>query len=382
MKNQVYFASLKATVQRNLFDKIDTLLERIDLSQRVKNNDLVAIKLHFGERGNAAFIRPIFIRRIVDQVKKYKGKPFLTDANTLYRGDRSEAVSHLTLAVEHGFNYAVVNAPLIIADGLRGNTYEKVKINQRILKEVYVGAEIIHADTLISCAHFKGHELTGFGGTLKNLGMGCASRQGKLNQHSSLSPKVDNKKCTSCQECIIRCPENAISLSNQKARIEEKKCIGCAECIMTCPEGAIQIRWNEPFDVFQKKMVEYAYGALKGKRKKAIFLNFLTQISPACDCYGMADAPIVPDIGILASTDPVAIDQASCDLVNQSVGLEGTALKANKKRGEDKFRAVYPKVDWTIQLDYAQSIGLGSREYELIRVCEQVGRPTDSPLQI
>ena len=368
MKSQVFFASLKATLQRNLFDKIDTLLDKTGLAQRIKAGSLVAIKLHFGEKGNTAFIRPVFIRKIVDRVKQCKAKPFLTDANTLYRGERTEAVSHLTVAIEHGFNYAVVNAPLIIADGLRGNTCEKVRINREILKEVYIGAEIAHADALISCAHFKGHELTGFGGALKNLGMGCAARQGKLTQHSSLSPKVDTKLCTTCQECIEQCPAEAISLSHQRARIEQKKCIGCAECIMVCPQGAIQIRWNEPGDVFQKKMVEYAYGALKGKEKNAIFLNFLTQISPACDCYGMADAPIVPDIGILASIDPVAIDQASCDLVNNEKGLEGTALKVNREKGKDKFSGVYPKVDWTIQLQYAEEIGLGLREYELIEV--------------
>jgi len=368
MKSRVFFASLRATLQRNLFDKLDTLLDKTGLSQKMKAGNLVAIKLHFGEKGNSAFIRPIFIRRIVDRVKQCKAKPFLTDANTLYRGERTEAVSHLTVAIEHGFNYASVNAPLIIADGLRGNTYEKVKINQKLLKEVYIGAEIVHADSLISCAHFKGHELTGFGGALKNLGMGCASRQGKLSQHSSLSPKVNGKLCTACQECIKQCPVEAISLSNQKARIEQKKCIGCAECIMVCPQCAIQIQWNEPVDVFQKKMVEYAYGVLKGKERKTLFLNFLTQISPACDCYGMSDAPIVPDIGILSSTDPVAIDQASCDLVNMEKGLEGTALKASLQEGKDKFLDIYPKVDWTIQLDYAAEIGLGVREYELIEV--------------
>ena len=368
MKSQVFFASLKATVQRNLFDKIDTLLDKTGLTQRVSPGDLVAIKLHAGEKGNTAFIRPIFIRKMVDRVKQCKAKPFLTDANTLYRGERGDAVSHLTIAIEHGFNYAVVNAPFIIADGVRGNTYEKVRVNQRIFKEVYIGAEIVHADALISCAHFKGHELTGFGGALKNLGMGCASRQGKLSQHSSLSPKVDSNLCTACQECIQRCPAEAISLSNRKARIEQKKCIGCAECITICPQGAIQIRWNEPAEMFQKKMVEYACGALKGKEKKALFLNFLTQISPACDCYGMADAPIVPDIGILASTDPVAIDHASCDMVNNEKGLEGTALKANFEKGKDKFLGVYPKVDWTIQLNYAEEIDLGSRQYELIEV--------------
>jgi hypothetical protein len=368
MKSQVFFASLRGTLQRNLFNKLDALLDKTDFPGRVKTGNLVAIKLHFGERGNTAFIRPIFIRRIVERMKQCKAKPFLTDANTLYRGERTEGVSHLTVAIEHGFNYAVVNAPVIIADGLRGNTFEKVTINQKIFKTVYIGAEIVHADALISCAHFKGHELTGFGGTLKNLGMGCASRQGKLNQHSSLTPKVDSKQCTACQACIQQCPAEAISLSNRKARIEQKKCFGCADCIRVCPQGAVQIRWNESADVFQKKMIEYAYGVLKGKGKKALFLNFLIQISPACDCYGMADAPIVPDIGILASIDPVAIDQASCDLVNNERGLEGTALKANLQKGKDKFLGIYPKVDWTIQLDYAEKIGLGSRMYDLIAV--------------
>lgn len=368
MKSQVFFASLRTTVQKNLFHKLDLLFDNLNFPQRVKSGDLVAIKLHVGERGDTAFIRPIFIRRIVERTKECGAKPFLTDANTLYRGERAEAVSHLVLAIEHGFNYAVVNAPFIIADGLKGNTCKKVKVNQKIFKDVFIAAEIVHADALISCAHFKGHELTGFGGTLKNLGMGCASRQGKLCQHSSLSPKVESNKCVACEECIKQCPASAISLSHQKARIEEKKCLGCAQCILICPQGAIQIRWNESPEVFQKKMVEYAYGVLKGKEKKTFFLNFLTQISPACDCYGMADTPIVPDIGILAATDPVAIDQAAVDLVNNEKGLEGSALKSNLEKGKDKFLDLYPKVDWTIQLKYAEEIGLGLRKYELIEI--------------
>jgi uncharacterized Fe-S center protein len=217
-------------------------------------------------------------------------------------------------------------------------------------------------------AHFKGHELTGFGGTLKNLGMGCAARQGKLKQHSNVSPKVKRKDCVSCGRCISWCPGEAISFVEEKAKIDLKKCIGCGECIMVCPEGVIQINWNETIEVFQEKMVEYSLSALKGKEKKSIFLNFLTDISPACDCYGHADRPIVADIGILGSLDPVAVDQASADMVNAEEGLKNSALRSSHKRGQDKFRDLYPNVDWEIQLNYAQKLGMGNREYELVKI--------------
>jgi len=337
MKNKVLFADMRTSTKENLFDKLNLLLEGLEIKSRIKENSLIAIKLHFGERGNTAFIPPIFVRKIVDKVKQYQGKPFITDTNTLYRGDRSEAVSHLTVAIHHGYSYSVVNAPLVISDGIWGNTSAKVRIDKQIFKEVSIGAELFHADNIISVAHFKGHELTGFGGTLKNLGMGGASRQGKLAQHSNLSPKVDRKLCKGCGDCIKICPQLAIALIEKKSKIDQEKCIGCAECITLCPQGAIQIQWNETSTIFQKKMVEHVFGVLKGKRERAIFLNFLINISPACDCYGHADAPIVSNIGILASTDPVAIDKASVDLVNQETGMVNSALKSNFKEGEDKF---------------------------------------------
>jgi len=357
---------MRTSTKENLFDKLNLLLEEIGIKSRIKENSLIAIKLHFGERGNTSFIPPIFIRKIVDKVKQYKGKPFITDTNSLYRGERSEAVSHLSLAAHHGYVYSVIDAPLVISDGIRGNTSIKVRIDKPIFKEVSIGAELFHADNIISAAHFKGHELTGFGGTLKNLGMGGASRQGKLAQHSNVSPKVDKKLCNGCGDCIEICPQQAISYIEKKSKIDKDKCIGCAECITFCPKGAIQIQWNETSIIFQKKMVEHAFGLLKGKIDKAIFINFLMNISPACDCYGHSDAPIVSDIGILASTDPVAIDQASVNLVNKETGLNKTALKSNFKRGEDKFRGLYPEINWEVQLDYAEKIGLGFREYELV----------------
>jgi uncharacterized Fe-S center protein len=377
MKSDVFFSDLKLGSGKTLFDKLDTLLDRADLKGKISEKDLVAIKLHFGEKGNTAFVRPIFLRRIVDRVKQYKGKPFLTDTNTLYTGARSEAVSHLTTAFQHGFTESVVNAPILIADGLRGNNAVKVRIDKPLFKTVSIAREIDMADALITVTHFKGHELSGFGGALKNLGMGCASREGKLSQHSNISPQVKGKACKGCERCLGWCAQQAISMLSPQsgvetkqsiASIDPKKCVGCGECILTCPSGAIQIQWNESIPIFQKKMVEHACGATQKKKGKALYLNFLTQISPACDCYGFSDAPIVNDIGILSSVDPVAIDQASVDLVNGEAGNRSSKLSKNWNPGEDKFRAVYPEVDWSIQLAYGEEIGMGTREYELIRI--------------
>ncbi len=376
MKSDVFFADLKAR-GKTVLDKLDSLLDRSDLKGKVKERDLVAIKLHFGEKGNTAFIRPIFLRRVVDLVKQYQGKPFLTDTNTLYRGMRQEAVSHLDTAYQNGFVYSVVDAPILIADGLRGNSAIKVRIDKPIFKTVSVAHDIYMADALIGVAHFKAHELSGFGGTLKNLGMGCASREGKLSEHSNISPQVKRKACKGCEQCLTACAHEAISMKppskgietkHRIAFIDSKRCVGCGECILTCPTGAIQIQWNETIPIFQKKMVEHAYGAIQKKKGKALYLNFLTQISPACDCYGYSDAPIVPDIGILSSEDPVAIDQASVDLVNGEEGNRSSKLTKNWRAGEDKFSAIYPEVDWNIQLSYGEEIGLGTRNYELIRI--------------
>jgi len=377
MTGSVFFSDLKVESGKTLLDKLDILLDRADLKGKIREKDLVAIKLHFGEKGNTAYVRPIFLRRVVDRVKQYKGKPFLTDTNTLYTGARSEAVSHLNTAVENGFAESVVNAPVLIADGLRGNSAVKVRIDKPIFKTVSIAREIYMTDSLIIVTHFKGHELSGFGGALKNLGMGCASREGKLSQHSTISPQVDGKTCKGCETCLSWCAQEAISMlslklgveaKRGKALIDPKKCIGCGECILSCPSGAIQIQWNESIPIFQKKMAEHAYGAVQNKKGKVLYLNFLTQISPACDCYGYSDAPIVNDIGILSSEDPVAIDQASVDLVNGETGNRASKLQKNWNPGEDKFRAVYPEVDWNIQLAYAEEIGMGTRKYELIKI--------------
>ena len=377
MVSPVFFSDLKVDSGKTLLDKLDTLLDRADLKGKIREKDLVAIKLHFGERGNTAYVRPIFLRRVVDRVKQCNGKPFLTDTNTLYTGSRSEAVSHLNTAIENGFAESVVNAPILIGDGLRGNSAIRVRINRPIFRTVPIAREICLSDALVTVTHFKGHELSGFGGALKNLGMGCASREGKLSQHSNISPKVNNKACRGCETCLSWCAQEAISMLSLKpgvevkrsnAFIDPKKCIGCGECILSCPSGAIEIQWNESIPIFQKKMVEHAYGAVQKKKGRVLHLNFLTQISPACDCYGYSDAPIVNDIGILSSEDPVAIDQASVDLVNGEAGNRASKLQKNWNPGEDKFRAIYPEVDWNIQLAYAEEIGMGTRKYELVKV--------------
>ena len=366
MKSDVYFMDLRCSFKENLMEKLGRLMTAAGLEEVIKERDLTAVKLHFGEMGNAAYIRPVFLRKIADKIRELGGSPFLTDANTLYAGTRSDSPSHLTTAILNGFDYAVVNAPLLIADGLRGKSESAVEVNLNRFDQVYIGKEIVEADALVSVAHFKGHELSGFGGTIKNLGMGCASRKGKLAQHSTVSPGIKRKKCIGCGECVDHCSQGALSVVDKKARLDSEKCIGCGECILICPQGAIQIKWDQSIPVFMENMVEYTAGVLKGKEKKSLFLNFLTNISPACDCYDHNDAAIVQDLGVLAATDPVAIDKAAVDMVNRAAGLDHTCLKDNCGAGADKFMGLYPKVDWRIQLDYAEKIGLGSREYNLV----------------
>jgi len=368
MKSDVYFVNLRASMKEKLFQKIENMLDRAGLSKVLEKRDLAAVKLHFGEMGNSAFIRPIYIREIVKQIKKTGAAPFLTDANTLYAGTRGDSPSHIKTAIRNGFSYSVVEAPIIIADGLRGRSQIGVDVDQKHFKTVFIGSEIINADALISIAHFKGHELGGFGGTIKNVGMGSASRHGKLEQHSGIAPKVKRKKCIGCEACVSHCSQEAIVMDEEKAKIVAEDCIGCGECILMCEQEAIQVRWSKSIPDFMEKMVEYTKGVLHNKDGKALFVNFITDVTPACDCLPVSDAPIVRNIGIVASRDPVAIDQASVDLVNQEQSLPGSCIEKQLGPGEDKFKAVYPKVDWSIQLDYAQQLGLGQRAYKLIKI--------------
>lgn len=383
MPSTVYYADLRASIKRSLMDKLGSLIEEVGLAERVGPRGLSAIKLHFGEAGNTAFIRPVYVRPVVQAIKAAGAKPFITDANTLYVGSRSDAVSHLETAISNGFAYSVVGAPLVIADGLTGSGVTGVEVGLAECETAYIGSEVVEADSLVSMAHFKGHELAGIGGTLKNLGMGCAGRRGKLFQHANVSPLIEPAKCVACGACIERCPVAAIKLVKRTAeqppplesdkpkftaQKDSERCIGCGDCLLACPQHAISIPWDAQVPELHRRMVAYTKGVLAGKAERSVFFNFLTQISPACDCYPFQDAPVVGDLGIVASTDPVAIDQASADLVNAAPGLADSCLKSAHAPGEDKFRDVYPHVDWSIQLDYAQEVGLGSREYELVKV--------------
>jgi len=369
MISDVFFMDLEVNSRENLPQKLSRLVKQAGIDNILAENDLTAVKVHFGEQGNTGYIRPIFIRNIIRTIKECEATPYLTDANTLYIGTRSDSVSHIHTAIENGFSYSSMDAtPIIIADGLRGKNETRIKIDQKNCKYVYIGAEIINADALVSVAHFKGHELSGFGGTLKNLGMGCASRRGKLDQHSNVSPKIKRKTCIGCGECEKHCPSKAISLEEHKAYIDQKKCIGCGECIVRCPTESVNIKWNQTVPIFLEKMMEYTLGVLKDKKEKTFFINFITDITPKCDCLPYSDAPIVSNIGVLASTDPVAIDQASADLVNQQKGLPNSVLQTNLNPGEDKFNGLYPSVDWKHQLEYAETLGIGTREYKLIKI--------------
>jgi uncharacterized protein len=355
MKAKVYFSSVKAQMGSGLLHKTEKLFDRAGFAGLIEERDLVALKIHFGERGNTAFIPPIYARRVVEKVKAAGGRPFLTDANTLYVGGRSNAVSHQTTALQNGFAYATVDAPVIIADGLTGKDYVEVEIEGKHFQTVRVASAAVHADCMIALSHFKGHEMTGFGGAIKNIGMGLGCRSGKQQMHADIQPKVDAEKCIACGKCVKWCATDAITVVGERAEIDLLKCQGCGECVVTCPQQAIAIDWGQDAGKAQEKIAEYALGAVQEKEGKIGFINFILNITPDCDCWGFSDAAVVNDIGIVASIDPVAIDQASIDLVN-----------AAAKR--DIFKEVHPKADWTIQLAHAEEIGLGTREYELITV--------------
>jgi len=366
---KVYFTDMRCGFRKNVYHKIEKLFTVSGLKDIFEQDDLVAIKLHFGEIGGTAFIKPILVRRFVELIKEGGGRPFLTDTTTLYVGDRKDATGCLKVATRHGFVPAVVDAPIIIADGIRGQSVERVEINMKHTGVAKIASDLYHADALLVLSHFKLHLATGIGGAVKNTAMGGASRPGKLFMHSSVNPFIVEDQCNGCRRCFELCPPDAISLKeNKKAIIDQALCIGCAECIALCPEGAISIRWDADFRELQEKMVEYLAAVIKNKKGKVGYVTFLTDITPDCDCMSHSDLPIVPDIGILASLDPIAIDQAACDLVNNAEGLVGSSLGGGARSIKDKIRAIHPKIDWTFQLKYGEEVGLGSRKYELVKV--------------
>jgi uncharacterized Fe-S center protein len=342
------------------------LLERAGLRDAVAEGDLVAVKLHFGEQGSTGFVHPVFLREVVARVKSHGGKPFLTDANTLYRGQRANAVDHLACAIHNGFGFATVEAPIVIADGIDGRDAVDVPIEGgKHFQTVRIGAAAVHADAMIVVTHVKGHEATGFGGALKNVGMGLGCRSAKQRMHSDFRPEVTAEKCTACARCVKWCPVTAIAINPDRvAEVDFSLCYGCGECVASCPYGAIAIQWKTTPEAIQEKIVEHVAGAVRGKQGKVVYLSFVTAVSPDCDCWNFSDAPIVGDVGVLASTDPVAIDQAAYDLVTSASGLPGSRGEG-MGAGTDKFVAV-TGVDGTAAMAYAEKLGLGTRKYELV----------------
>ena len=365
----VYFASVRAEKEeQSLPNKVKRLFNLLEPEKFINKGDLVAIKTHFGELGTNAFIKPFFVRKVVDKIIKCGGKPFLTDANTLYSGSRHNAVDHINNAILHGFVPGVVNAPVIIADGLTGKDYVRVKIDQKNIKNAHVGSAIHFANAFIALSHPTGHIGTGYGGALKNIGMGSGNRAGKQAMHSDFKPNINLEKCVGDGACVRYCPEKAITLVNKKARVDKEKCIGCAECVSSCNYDAIKIEWDDPMERLQEKIVEYVYAVLHEKKEKTGFMNFLTNVTPDCDCPPWSDAYIVNDIGVLSSHDPVALDQASIDLINAQPGNPRSKLpRSGQKPGADKFKAL-EKIDYTLQLKYAEELGLGTRKYTLKKV--------------
>ena len=368
MSSKVYFVDFRArSAKDNKITKIADLFDAAGFNGILRRDMLTAIKVHFGEEGNDTFINPVFVRVVVDKCLKARAKPFVTDSNTLYSGSRHNAVDHLETALKHGFSFATVDAPIIIADGLSGKGAVDVPINGgKHFQTVTICEAIAESRAMLVLSHFKGHELAGFGGALKNLAMGCAPAKGKKDQHN-LKFVVDEDTCISCGACVKCCPVQAISFTKErKARIKPERCIGCGECVTVCPVKAIGMDWNTSLEPFTERMIEYALGAVTGKEEHTGYINFLMNITPDCDCAGWSDAPLVPDIGILASKDPVALDKACWDLVNKQAGFQASMLQAGHAPGEDKFKGAWNYTMGELQLSVAEKLGMGSTDYSLV----------------
>lgn len=374
-KSKVYFTDLRTVPGNDMLTKLEKLLRRAGIGQIDFDGKFVAIKIHFGEPGNLAYIRPNYVARVVDVVRSLGGKPFLTDANTLYSGGRSNAVDHLHAAMENGFNRIGAHADVIIADGLKGTDYKEVPCGGKYCPSPKIGSAIADADIVISMNHFKGHEQSGFGGALKNLGMGSASVGGKLELHSSSQPVIDEANCIGCRICEKYCRHDAVKVVEKKAVIDYDKCVGCGQCVAVCQKSAAVVKDYDTSEVLNSKIAEYAFAVVKGKPN--FHISFIMNVSPNCDCWNHNDAAIVPDLGIAASFDPVALDCACADLVKAAPSLHGNAITdkhdhecgcGHHHQGDDKFRLVHPDTNWEAGVQYGQEIGLGNMEYELVKV--------------
>ena len=374
-KSKVYFSDFRVAVgSSGLIGKLKKLMERAGIGDIDMDGKFVAIKMHFGELGNLSFLRPNYARAVADMVKEMGGHPFLTDCNTMYPGSRKNALEHLECAWENGFTPLTVGCPILIGDGLKGTDDIAVPVNGgEYIKEARIGRAIMDADVFISLSHFKGHEMTGFGGAIKNIGMGCGSRAGKKDQHSSGKPTIAKALCRGCKRCLPQCANNGLKFDEESKKMEvvTENCVGCGRCLGACNFDAIHfVQNNAPKDL-NCRMAEYAKAVVDGR--PSFHISLVVDVSPNCDCHSENDAPILPDIGMFASFDPIALDQACADACQKCNPLPNSQLSDNMARCgfvdfKDHFVNNKPEAEWKSCLEHGEKIGLGSREYELITV--------------
>lgn len=369
MASKVYFADLRADVHENLQQKLTRLMKTAGMGDIDFQDKFVAIKLHFGEPGNLAFLRPNWARTVADFVKERGGKPFLTDCNTLYVGGRKNALDHMDSAMLNGFNPMTTGCQIIIGDGLKGSDEVEVPVaGGEYVKNAKIGRAVMDADVFISLTHFKGHEEAGFGGCLKNIGMGCGSRAGKMEQHNAGKPHVAQKHCIGCGQCRKICAHGAPIIENGKAHIDHDRCVGCGRCIAVCPKDAVRIDWDESTTNLNCKIAEYTKAVVNGR--PCFHISLVIDVSPNCDCRSENDMAIVPNVGMFASFDPVALDMACVDAVNAQTPLRGSAADDAhaKAHVHDHFQRLHPDTNWRSCLEHGEKIGIGTREYELIKI--------------
>ncbi|HEY8463792.1 MAG TPA: DUF362 domain-containing protein [Bacillota bacterium] len=365
--SKVYFTDMHITMEENILQKLKRLIKTAGIDRIDFKKKYTAIKIHFGEPGNLAFLRPNFAKTVVDIVKELGGKPYLTDCNTLYVGRRKDALEHLNTAYLNGFSPFSTGCHVLIGDGLKGTDEVLVPVvGGEYVKEAKIGRAIMDADVVISLTHFKVHEATGIGGTIKNIGMGCGSRAGKMEMHSSGKPQVSSKLCIGCGVCAKNCALGAITVANRKALIDHNRCVGCGRCIGICQMDAVLPASDESNEILCKKMSEYAWAVLRGR--PSFHISLVIDVSPFCDCYGGNDIPIVPNVGMFASFDPVALDVACAEAVNRQPVMAGSLLEKNVSKNCDYFTAVHPETNWKIAIEHAVKLGLGTKDYELITV--------------
>ncbi len=372
---KVYFTDFRTIpFGDGLPTKLKKLIKKAGIGQMDLDGKFVAIKMHFGELGNVSYLRPNYARAVVDVVKELGGKPFLTDCNTMYPGSRKNALEHLECAWENGFTPLTVGCPVLIGDGLKGTDDIAVPVaGGEYVKEAKIGRAIMDADVFISLTHFKGHETVGFGGTLKNIGMGCGSRAGKKEQHSNGKASIDPRLCRGCRRCEKECANGGLvfDADAKKMTVDRENCVGCGRCLGACNFDAISFGDSAATTLLNCRMAEYAKAVVDGRPH--FHISLVVDVSPNCDCHGENDAPILPDVGMFASFDPLALDQACVDACLKAQPLPGSQLTDHlAKKGfvdrHDNFLNSAPDSEWRTSLEHAEKIGLGTRNYELITV--------------